>query len=93
MQDTEYTAFGSLVALTVAERCHDDKNDKRILSVIVIDSYQHANVTYTAKYIYGINACREVCYKDKMSVEEHDSLLKAKFDQYNNIHEDERAKW
>ena len=92
MQDTEQTAFGSLVATTVEKQWHDDNNDERILSVTVIDSYQHDDETYTAKYLYGTNACHKVCYKDEMSVEEQDSLLKANFDQYNNIHEYERAK-
>ena len=45
------------------------------------------DATYTARYLYGVNACREVCYKEKISVEERASLLEAKFDQYNNIHD------
>ena len=88
MQDIKHTVFWSLVALEVAERWHDDDNDKRSSSVTVIDSYQHANAIYTAKYLYGVNAFREVCYKDEISVEEQAYLSKAKFDQYNNIHED-----
>ena len=54
----------------------------------MIDSYQHANATYTAEYLYGVNACRRICYKDEILVEEQDYLLRAKFDQYNNMHED-----
>ena len=56
MQDTEQTVFGSLVAPAVAERWHDDNNDKMIWSVTVIDSYQHPDANYTAKYLYGVNA-------------------------------------
>ena len=69
MQDTEHTAFGSLVDPEVAERWHDDDNDERSSSVKVIESHKHADATYTAKYLYGVNACREVFYKEKMSVE------------------------
>ena len=58
----------------------------------MIDSYQHDNATYTAKYLYSVNACRKVWYKDEISVEERDFLLKETFDQYNNMHEDEKAK-
>ena len=93
MRDTEQTAFGSLVAPAMAERWHDDDNDEKSSSVTVIDSYKYADATYTDKYLYGVNACRKVCYKDEMSVEERASLLKARFDQYKNIHEDENAKW
>ena len=63
MQDTKHTAFGSLVDLEVAKRWHDDNNDERSSSVKVIDSYQHADATYTAKYLYSTNACRKVYYK------------------------------
>ena len=58
MRDTEQTAFGSLVAPAMAERWHDDDNDERSSSVTVIDSYQQAYATYTAKYLYGVNGCR-----------------------------------
>ena len=64
MQDTKHTAFGSLVDLEVAKRWHDDNNDERSSSVKVIDSYQHADATYTAKYLYSTNACRKVYYKN-----------------------------
>ena len=80
---TERTAFGSLVAPAVAEWWHDDDNDESNLSFKLIDSYQRADATYTAKYLYGVNACRGVFYKDKMSVEERVYSLKEKFDQYN----------
>ena len=86
--DTKHTGFVSLVALVVSERWHNDNNDKRSSSVTVIDSYQHANATYPAEYLYGVNACRRICYKDEILVEEQDYLLRAKFDQYNNMHED-----
>ena len=62
--DTKHTGFVSLVALVVAERWNDDDNDERISSVTVIDSYQHTDETYTAKYLYGVNSCCEVCYKE-----------------------------
>ena len=61
---TERTAFGSLVAPAVAEWWHDDDNAERNLSFKLIDSYQRADATYTAKYLYGANACRKVYYKE-----------------------------
>ena len=93
MQDTKQTSFGYLVALVVVELWHNDDNAERSLSVAVIGSYQHDDATYTSNYIYGVIACREVCYKEKNSVEEKASLLKEKFGKYNNIYEDENAKW
>ena len=56
-----------MVDPAVIERWHDDDNDERISSVTVVFSYQHADATYTAKYIYGVNACREVYYREKVS--------------------------